>query len=257
MDAAEEALEAARGERKRAEEKIADLQRASDAIRDAQRAAKDADLPPADAAAKAATDERKWEDLAKECIRVRDNPLLDGGIRTAALSELPNMESLAETLKGLSSFLAMANKNIAQAEELAAAEAEKARKAEQEEAEAKAQAAAAAAEAAAKAAAEAPANKPPDNTNTAGKKSQQQSATSSTQQGGGGGGAGAGGGAKRGLEEVGAGGDAKMGGVENNDIGDGDGSLGDLSAVTEEEAGTGGTKRRAKPNPTKEDILGL
>ena len=46
-----------------------------------------------------------------------------------------------------------------------------------------------------------------------------------------------------------------MGGIEQFDIGD-DQQLGDLSGITEE-GETGGTKRRTKPNPNKNDILGM
>ena len=46
-----------------------------------------------------------------------------------------------------------------------------------------------------------------------------------------------------------------MGGAEQFDIGDGE-MLGDLSCITVE-GETGGTNRHTKPNPTKDDILGL
>ena len=74
MHEAESTLDAARSDHRKAEAKIADLQRESDAIRDAQRAAAEATPAPEDTAAKATADAAQWEALAVQCISIRDNP---------------------------------------------------------------------------------------------------------------------------------------------------------------------------------------
>lgn len=98
---AEEALETARADHKRAEAKIAELQRESDAIRMAQRAAEEANPTPAGTKARAQEASEQWEQMAESCARIRDDPNLDGAIRAAAIAELPDMEQLQASLKGI------------------------------------------------------------------------------------------------------------------------------------------------------------